>query len=164
MHKQNQQTIILALGLFSPTINGRRIDRGPEGIIAAARESFPDLVNQIVTIQSLTDFTDQFEWLGEGLENTRYRGLASGFYVQEALEGGHSITDIHFDLAGMDGVTMQSHSGSELRSLIAHIAAFFPRQVNIHFRSGAGLSTIPKDGEEVLGAELPEWIRKRLGI
>ncbi len=129
-----------------------------------ARRSFPNNEDRIITIRDLTDFNEQFESLGSGLEDGKFRGIASGFYVQEALEGSHGITDIHYDLTGIDSVTIQSHAGSELRSLIAHIGAFSPRRVNIHFRTESGLSTIRKDSEHIEGARLPEWIQTRLRL
>jgi len=164
MSEKQSKRIILVLGLFSPIVNDFVIHRGMKGVIEAARSSFPNEEDQIITIRDLTDFNELFEWLGTGLENGKYRGLASGFYVQEALEGGHGITDIHYDLTGIDSVTAQSHAGSELRSLIAHVASFSPRRVDIHFRTENGLSSIRRESEHVEGANLPDWILVRLGF
>ena len=156
---------ILALGLFRPQIGDRVVDRGMEGIIAAARASFPDPAVEIVTIRSLTDFDEDFALLSDDFTQEhaggKFRGIASGYFVQEALEGGHGITDIHYDLTGLDSVLLQTHAGSELRSLIAHIRAFHPRQVDIHFRTEDGVATISRDGMEFEGALLPSWLGER---
>src|SRR6476620_8167405 len=137
---------ILALGLFRPQIGDRVVDRGMEGVIAAARASFPDPAVEIVTIRSLTNFDEDFALLSDDFTQThaggKFRGIASGYFVQEALEGEHDITDIHYDLAGLDNVLLQTHAGSELRSLIAHIRAFHPRKVDIHFPAGDGVAII----------------------
>jgi hypothetical protein len=127
VNEQQSKRIILALGLFSPIVDGVVIQRSMDGVIGMARSSFPNNEDRIITIRDLTDFNEQFESIASGLEDGKYRGIASGFYVQEALEGSHGITDIHYDLTGIDSVTIQSHAGSELRSLMAHIGAFFPR-------------------------------------
>ncbi len=156
---------VLALGLFRPTICDLVVDRGMEGVIAAARASFPEPEVRIVTIQSLTNFAEDFALLGDEFTQThaggKFRGIASGYFVQEALEGGHGITDIHYDLTGVSSVLLQTHAGSELRSLIAHIRAFHPRQVDIHFRTEGGLATIRHDAREFEGATLPGWLGER---
>jgi len=136
------------------------------GVIAAARASFPDPGIEIVTIRSLTNFDEDFALLSDEFTQThaggKLRGIASGYFVQGALEGGHGITDIHYDLAGLDSVLLQTHAGSELRSLIAHLRAFDPRHVAIHFRTERGVSTISRDGTEFEGAALPGWLGERV--
>jgi hypothetical protein len=156
---------ILALGVFRPQIGDRAVDRGMEGVIAAARASFPAPVVEIVTIRSLTNFDNDFALLSDDFTQThaggKFRGIASGYFVQEALEGGHGITDIHYDLTGLDNVLLKTHAGSELRSLIAHIRAFHPRQVDIHFRTEDGVATIRRDSMEFEGAPMPGWLGER---
>lgn len=156
---------VLALGLFHPWIGDHVVDRGMEGVIAAARASFPDPVVEIVTIRSLTNFDEDFPELSDEFTQThaggKFRGIASGYFVQEALEGGHGITDIHYDLAGLNSVVIETHAGSELRSLIAHIIAFHPRKVDIHFRTELGLATIMSDGTAFEGVVLPGWLGDR---
>jgi hypothetical protein len=136
-----------------------------EGVIAATRTSFPDPAVEIVTIRSLTNFDKDFALLTDDFTQThaagKFRGIASGYFVQEALEGEHGITDIHYDLTGLDSVLLQTHAGSELRSLIAHIRAFHPRQVDIHFRTENGVATIRRDGTEFEGTPLPSWLGER---
>src|SRR5262245_10287213 len=115
---------VLALGLFHPLVNGAIIDRGMEGVVAAARASFPNPEVEIATIRSLTDFDADFALLSDEASESfaagKFRGIGSGYFVQEALEGAHGITDIHYDLTGVDNVVAQTHAGSELRSLVAH--------------------------------------------
>jgi hypothetical protein len=156
---------VLALGLFQPVVADRVVDRGMKGVIRAARASFPEPEVEIVTIHSLTDFDEDFALLSDEFTQThaggKFRGIASGYFVQEALEGGHGITDIHYDLTGVTGVLLPTHAGSELRSLIAHIRAFHPRQVDIHFRTEGGMATMRRDATELEGATLPGWLAER---
>lgn len=156
---------VLALGLFHPRTGDRVVDRDMEGVIAAARESFPDPTVEIVTIRSLTNFAEDFAKLSDEFTQThargKFRGIASGYFVQEALEGSHGITDIHYDLTGLNSVVIETHAGSELRSLVAHIVAFHPRQVDIHFRTDRGLATIRRDRTAFEGAALPGWLGGR---
>ena len=156
---------VLALGLFHPTVNGVVVHRGMEGVVAAARASFPDRTVEIVTIRSLTNFDADFASLSdeasESFAGGKFRGIASGYFVQEALEGAHGITDIHYDLIGVDSVVAQTNAGSELRSLIAHIRAFHPRRVAIHFRTGGGLATLELDAVRFADAALPSWLAGR---
>jgi hypothetical protein len=151
--------------MFRVSVGNAVIDRGMEGIVAAARASFPDPSVEIVTIRSLTNFEKDFASLSDDLSETyadgKFRGIASGYFVQEALEGGHGITDIHYDLTGVDHVVAQTHAGSELRSLIAHIRTYCPRKVNIHFHSERGLSSLCKDSVTFEGAVLPSWLAGR---
>lgn len=158
--------VVLALGLFRPRIDGRTVERGMEGVVERARESFPGEPVRIVTIRDLTDFETDFPGLSEDLTEEqrqgRFQGIASGYFVQEALEGGHGITDIHFDLAGVDSALIGPHWGSELRSLLAHLRSSAERRVHIHFRSGQGLSSIPRHADLVQGAPLPEVLAKHL--
>jgi hypothetical protein len=153
---------VLALGLFHPTVNGAVVHRGMEGVAAAARASFPDPAVEIVTIRSLTDFDADFAMLSdeasESFAGGRFRGIGSAYFVQEALEGAHGITDIHYDLTGFDSLLAQTHAGSELRSLVAHIRAFHPRRVAIHLRAGDGLATLGTDAVRFTGAALPLWL------
>ena len=157
---------VLALGLFHPTVNGTVVDRGMDGVVAAAQASFPDPAVQIVTIRSLTNFNGDFTSLSdeasESFASGKFRGIASGYFVQEALEGGHGVTDIHYDLTGVDSVVAQTHAGSELRSLVAHIRAFHPRRVAIHFRTGGDLATLAGHAVRFTGAALPLWLADRL--
>jgi hypothetical protein len=154
---------MLALGLFHPIVNGNVVDRGMDGVVAAARASFPDPTMEVVTIRSLTNFDADFASLSDGASESfaggRFRGIGSSYFVQESLEGAHGITDIQSDLAGVDSVVAQTHAGSELRSLVAHIRAFHPRKVAIHFRTrGGGLATLEMDGVRFTGAILPPWL------
>ena len=163
---KHKKRVILALGLFSPKVKDRRIERGMAGVVAAARANFPDTSDRIITIQSLSDFEADFKWLSYDLPEKyaygKFRGIASGFFVQEALKGRHGITDIHYDLTGVSDIKDQTHAGSELRSLVAHIRAFHPRKVNIHFGSDRGLTTMKKDGTTFEGLPLPSWLREHL--
>jgi hypothetical protein len=156
--------VILALGLFSPIIEGKTIERGMAGIVAAARANFLDKSDRIITIRSLSDFENDFKWLSDDLlENYghgKFRGIASGFFVQEALEGGYGITDIHYDLTGVQNTKDSTHAGLELRSLIAHARAFHPRKVNIHFGTDRGSTTIGKDAISFEGLPFPSWLRE----
>jgi hypothetical protein len=52
--------LVLALGLFRPIVACSVVDRAIEGVIAAARASFPEPEIEIVTIQSLTNFYEDF--------------------------------------------------------------------------------------------------------
>ena len=153
---------ILALGLFAPKLNASAKPRGMAGVAASARASFPNEGDEIVTIRSLSRFERDFRSLTEELTEEqkagRFRGIASGYFVQEALEGGHGITDIHFDLTGVESAREPSHAGSELRSLIAHIRSFHPRKVTIHFKTSAGLTTIARQATRFGGAPLPGWL------
>lgn len=45
--------------------------------------------------------------------------------------------------------------------MVAHIRAFHPRQVDIHFRTQNGVATIRRDGMEFEGAPLPSWLGER---
>ena len=78
------------------------------GVVAAARANVPVKSDRIITIRSLSDFEEGFKWLSDDLPekhfNGKFRGIASGFFVQEALEGGHGITDIHYDLTGVQNM------------------------------------------------------------
>ena len=156
---------ILALGLFHPQVGGLVVNRGMEGVMATARASFPDRTDEIVTIRSLTNFDEDFAQLSDEFTRThaggKFRGVASGYFVQEALEGGHGITDIHYDLTGLSSLVIETHAGSELRSLVAHIGAFHPRQVDIHFRTEKGVATIRRHGTAFEGAALPRWLGVR---
>ena len=120
---------VLALGLFRPLIEDPVVDRGMEGVIAAARASFPDPTVENVTIRSRTNFDEDFAQLSDEFAQTyaggKFRGIASGYFVQEALEGRHGIMDIHYDLKGVNSVVIETHAGSELRSLTAHISPQF---------------------------------------
>lgn len=120
---------------------------------------------------SLTDIPFQrstFEAVtGEGLpaEAKGYKGfpgLPSGVVVQEALEGKHGITDIHFDLTEAADILHEGNTGSELRSVIGNVASGNNTNVNIHFFENGQLSTIPKGTSTVVGAPLPERIAKAL--
>jgi hypothetical protein len=159
---------VLALGLFRPVVNGIVQERGMDGVIAAARGSFPDQSIEIVSIRSLTSFDRDFAALSDDLSEShaggKFRGVASGYFVQEALEGGHGVTDIHYDLTGVDDVIAQTHAGSELRSLVAHILAFHPRQVAIHFRTHDGLASLGPNAVRFDGAALPPWLRNRFAL
>jgi hypothetical protein len=156
---------VLALGLFHPTVNGLVVHRGMEGVVAAARASFPDPAVEIVTIRSLTNFDADFASLSdeasESFAGGKFRGIASGYFVQEALEGAHGITDIHYDLTGVDCVIAQTHAGSELRSLVAHIRTVHPRSVTIHVRTSGSLATLEMDAVRFGGAALPSWLAER---
>jgi hypothetical protein len=164
-HKQSKR-IILALGLFAPKIGDKSVTRGIDGVVAAARANFPDSCDEIITIRSLSDFEKGFKWLSDDLPEEfaqgKFRGIASGYYVQEALEGEHGVTDIHYDLTGVDNAKNPTHAGSELRSLIAHLKTVHPRKVNIHFASEKCLSTIEKNATRCVGAPLPLWLQKHL--
>lgn len=73
---------VLALGLFHPRIEDHVVDRGTEGVIAAARASFPDPTVEIVTIRLLTNFDEDFAQLSNEFTRTyasgKFRGIASG--------------------------------------------------------------------------------------
>ena len=161
---ESKGKVILALGLFTPKVEGKTIERGMTGVVDAARANFPVKSDMIITIQSLSHFEDDFKWLSDDLPEKyakgKFRGIASGFFVQEALEGGHGITDIHYDLTGVQNTKDPTHAGSELRSLIAHIKTFHPRRINIHFGTNRGLTTLGKDAASFQGSTLPEWLQE----
>ena len=60
-----------------------------EGVIAAARASFPQREVQIVTIRTLTNFDEDFTLLSDDFTQThaggKFRGIASGYFVQRLL-------------------------------------------------------------------------------
>jgi hypothetical protein len=77
------------------------------------------------------------------------------------LEGSR-VTDIHFDLTGVEDILEQSQAASELRNLIAHLRSVTERKVDIHFRHAGGLSTIRKLSDRVEGAPLPDYLERYL--
>ena len=72
------------------------------------------------------------------------------------------MTDIHFDLIGVEDVLEQSQAASELRNLVAHLRSVDERKVNIYFRHAGGLSTILKHSDQMEGAPLPYVLQQRL--
>lgn len=166
MNRKHGKRVILALGLFAPKIGNKTLTRGIDGVVAAARANFPNIDDEITTIRSLSNFDSDFKWLSDDLPEEfslgKFRGIASGYFVQEALEGEHGITDIHYDLTGVDNAKNPTHAGSELRSLIAHLKTVHPRKVNIHFASEKGLLTIEKNATRYTGVALPLWLQKHL--
>lgn len=117
--------------------------------------------------------------------------MFSGVMAQDALEGKAGGT-VHFDIRTADGKDMNftlsipkmpagipdedkdrflpgfapedTHSASELRQGVAHVAATDPgeRKVDIVFQHEAGVTTIPRDSNEAQGAPLPNSLANRM--
>jgi hypothetical protein len=156
--------VVLALGAYTLSREKSPIRRGRQAVENAARTSFPGEDIKVVSIAALGDFPELFEPTiddAKRLGLMKLAGAASGQFIQEALEGTW-VTDIHFDLTGVDDVLEHSQAASELRNLIAHIQSADERKVDIHFRHAGGLSTIRKHSTRVEGAPLPDFLQRHL--
>jgi hypothetical protein len=161
---KDPKRIVLALGAYTLSRDRNPIRRGRQAVEDTARASFPSEDIEVVSIGASSNFPELFEPTVEDakrLDLMKLAGAASGQFVQEALEG-NQVTDIHFDLTGVEDVLEQSQAASELRNLIAHLRSVPERNVDIHFRHASGLSTIPKHGDRVEGAPLPNWLERYL--
>ena len=112
------------------------MERDRQAVEEAARQSFRGEEVRIVSIGGFESFEALFDPTVEASRDRNlmaYAGAASGQFIQEALEG-DKVTDIHFDLTGVDDVLEQSQAASELRNLIAHLRAERQLRVDIRFR------------------------------
>jgi hypothetical protein len=160
----NPKRIVLALGAYTLSRSKDPVRRGRQAVEDAARASFPGEEIEVVSIDAFSSFPELFEPTVEDAKRLgliKLAGAASGQFIQEALDGSQ-VTDIHFDLTGVEDVLEQSQAASELRNLIAHLRAGGERKVDIHFRHTDGLSTIRKDSDRVEGAPLPDFLQQRL--
>jgi hypothetical protein len=156
--------VVLALGAYTLSRGTDPVRRGWQAVEDAARASFSSEEIEVVSIDAFSGFPELFEPTVEDAKRLglmKLAGAASGQFIQEGLEGS-LVTDIHFDLTGVEDVLEQSHAASELRNLIAHLRAGGERKVDIHFRHTDGLSTIRKHSDRVEGAPLPDFLQRRL--
>jgi hypothetical protein len=161
---KDPKRVVLALGAYTLSRGANPIKRGRQAVEAAARSSFPGEDIEVVSIAAFSDFSELFEPTVDDAKRLglmKLAGAASGQFIQEALEG-NRVTDIHFDLTGVDDVREQSQAASELRNLIAHLRSADERKVDIHFRHPGGVSTIPKHGHRMEGAPLPYFLQRAL--
>jgi hypothetical protein len=161
----NPKRIVLALGAYTLARGHNSVRRGRQAVEDAARASFSGEDIEVVSIATFGGFLELFEPTVDDAKRLglmKLAGAASGQFIQEALEG-NRVTDIHFDLTGVDDPLEQSQAASELRNLIAHLRSGQERKVDIHFRHAGGLSTIRKRGKRVEGAPLPARLERHLG-
>jgi hypothetical protein len=155
---------VLALGAYTLSRGKDPVRRGRQAVEEAARASFPGEDIEVVSIAAFSNFSELFEPTVEDAERlglTKLAGAASGQFIQEALDG-NRVTDIHFDLTGVEDVLEHSQAASELRNLIAHLRSADERKVDIHFRHAGGVSTIRKHLDRVEGAPLPYFLQQHL--
>jgi hypothetical protein len=156
--------IVLALGAYTLLRDRSPVRRGRQAVEDAARASFSGEDVEVVSIAASDHFAELFEPTVEDARRLglmKLAGAASGQFIQEALEG-NLVSDIHFDLTGVEDVLEQSQAASELRNLIAHVRSAPERTVDIHFRHSDGLSTMRKHSDQVEGAPLPALLARYL--
>ncbi len=156
--------VVYALGLF----DWFRKDDPAYPVRQAAELSFSN--RKIRTILDNPDMEYIFDLLRDDKNPEQYLTPASGYFVQEALEGAHGITDIHMNLIGFndlflkdeEGNIIKTHTTSEIGNLIAALNTGDNQKVNIHFLTAKGLCTIKKGTNKIEGAQLPDFIYNRI--
>lgn len=170
---------VLALGLYELDINGNRAIREPAQLALDAQKAIGQgarattLAEHMARSQPvLESWINEMRAFEEYLQCSRtptqfdlrsvFKGTPSALYVQEVLQGKHGYTDIYFDLRYGVNPRMVGHTGSELRSILAHIQTGEPRLVNIHFMTEKGLSTLRSGAQFIEGAPLPSSIAETI--
>lgn len=157
--KQEKGSVLL-FGLFRANLNGIEVGY-VDDIFETAMKLYPEKeLSFIFDAKNFPDFNDIWD-----IKHT----FTSGYFAQLGLEGARGITDIHFDLRGIEDVVKKTsagvemtHTSSELGNIINFLSSGDKPNVNIHFLSEEGLSTIKKGSSVVEGIPLPQFIREKL--
>ena len=83
--RKQKDHVVLALGVFRPSVHGKSLVRGMEGVVNAARTSCPGNDVKFLSIRDLTDHQLDFRVLSEEFTEEQRQGHFQGYALPTEL-------------------------------------------------------------------------------